>query len=46
LCDGEELLYADVLSRLGNRPGRPQDPKRNFFAHAGLTYDETLVRRG
>jgi CRISPR-associated protein Csx1 len=45
LCDGEELLYAEVLSRLGNKPGRPQDPKRNFFAHAGLTYDETLVRR-
>jgi CRISPR-associated protein Csx1 len=42
LGDGEEKLYAELLS---DRPGRPQDPRRNFFAHAGLTYEETLVRR-
>lgn len=42
LSEGEERLYGELLK---DRPGRPQDPKRNFLAHAGLTYDETLVRK-
>jgi len=42
LKDGEEKLYGELL---GEQPGRPQDPKRNFFAHAGLTYDTVLVRK-
>ena len=42
LKEGEERPYAELLK---DRPGKPQDPKRNFFAHAGLTYDEILVKK-
>lgn len=42
LSEGEEKTYNELLEE---RPGRPQDPKRNFFAHAGLTYDAVLVKR-
>lgn len=46
LREGEEKCYRELLKEvLREEPGRPQDPKRNFFAHAGLTYDTVLVRR-
>lgn len=42
LEDGEEKLYIELLEE---KPGGAQDPRRNFFAHAGLTYDTVLVKR-
>lgn len=42
LKDGEEKSYGELLE---HPPGGAQDAKRNFFAHAGLTYDAVLVKR-